>query len=332
MSQKVYCATLYKASSLYPPALMRTSYSALATFKQCPQRYKFKNIDKFKEQKTKEQIFGTFIHDCLEYMFSRDPLFPTLEQVIEYYHTNFPTNGWNEEESGIYKTQGEDMLRKFYKNNEPWNFAVLDTESRFEVVLDEKESGVSHILAGIMDRIDKLPNGDYKIIDYKTQKRMPSQEHVDRDAQLSIYAMGLVKRWPHIRPENIKLSLQFLKHGEKLSTSRTADDFSKTESEILSSIKDIEKRQKEGVAFEPVVSPLCDFCGYKLLCPAWKHLYKNVKTEVIDGEKVPDLMHEYFALRNEKSKTEARLKELGRMLTSYLTEEGIERVFSEEGA
>ena len=126
---------------------MRTSYSALATFKQCPQRYKFKIIDRIREPKTKEQIFGTFIHACLQFMFSRDPLFPTLDQVIEYYQTNFPSDAWDPAELEIYKTQGETMLRRFYAKNAPWNFAVLDLESRFEVTLEDTDSKTTHILA-----------------------------------------------------------------------------------------------------------------------------------------------------------------------------------------
>ena len=310
---------------------MRTSYSALATFKQCPQRYKFKIIDRIREPKTKEQIFGTFIHACLQFMFSRDPLFPTLDQVIEYYQTNFPSDAWDPAELEIYKTQGETMLRRFYAKNAPWNFAVLDLESRFEVTLEDTDSKTTHILAGIIDRIDKTPDNRYEIIDYKTQKRIPPQEKIDADMQLSIYAMALKKRWPHIMAKEIKLSLQFLKHGEKLSTTRTQDDFAKTEQDILRTIQDIENRQRGKKDFEPIVSPLCDFCGYKPLCPAWKHLYKNVAKETIDGAAVPDLMKQYFKLRGEKQETETRLKELSLLLTRYLAQESIDRIFSGEG-
>lgn len=310
---------------------MRTSYSALATFKQCPRRYKFKILEGIKEPKTKEQIFGTFIHDCLRYMFSRDPLFPTLDQVIEYYHLNFPQEAWDDAAREIYEAEGEKMLRKFYQKNAPWNFAVLDLESRFEVTLEDKETSQTHILAGIIDRIDKLPDETYEIIDYKTQKRLPSQAQVDRDLQLSIYAMGLKKRWPHVSAEKIKLSLQFLKHGEKLSTKRRDEDFEKTESDIIGTINDIEKRTRLNREFEPVVTPLCDFCGYKSICPAWKHLYKNVKSEAVAGNKIPDIMHEYFQLREAKQKSELRLKELTVLLTRYLGQEQIERIFGEDG-
>ncbi len=310
---------------------MRTSYSALSTFKQCPQRYQFKIIEKKKELKTKEQLFGTLIHDCLRFMFTHDPIFPTLDQVLEYYQSKFPAENWAREEIAIYRAEGEKMLRKFYQQNAPWNFSVLGLESRFEVVLEDREKKQTHILAGIIDRIDKLPDGTYEVIDYKTQKRLPSQDQIDRDFQLSIYAMGLKRRWPHITSDQIKLSLQFLKHGEKLSTKRSDLDFQKTESETLETIDEIESRVHDVREFEPIVSPLCDFCGYKPICPAWKHLYKNVKSEIIDGAAVPSVMKEYFQLREEKQKAEKRLKELALLLTHYLEAETIDRVFGEDG-
>ena len=99
----------------------------------------------------------------------------------------------------------------------------------------------------------------------------------------------------------------------------------------LETIHKIDDRVSAGESFEPVVSPLCDFCGYKPICPAWKHLYKNVKGEIIDGVAVPSVMKEYFQLRGEKQKAEKRLKELSLLLTRYLEAEAIDRVFGDDG-
>lgn len=309
---------------------MRTSYSALQMFRTCPKRYEFKIIEHIREAKTREQVFGTLVHEALQFMFQHEPLYPTLDQVIDFYREKFPRD-WPPAEAELYRAHGETMLRNFYGKNAPWNFVVLDLESRFEVILEDAETRTTHILAGIMDRIDKLPDGSFEIIDYKTQKKMPSQEKVDRDLQLSIYAMGLKKRWPHIEAEKIKLSLVFLKHGEKLSTARSDRDFAHTEEETLRTIREIETRAREGSSFEPIVSPLCDFCGYKPICPAWRHLYKNVKTEEIEGARVPEILNEFFGLKDDKARIEQRLKELSGMLTRYLEAEEIDRVFGEGG-
>ena len=36
----------------------KTSYSALETFKQCPQKYKFQQIDRIKAAKNKDAVFA----------------------------------------------------------------------------------------------------------------------------------------------------------------------------------------------------------------------------------------------------------------------------------
>ena len=68
---------------------MRTSYSALETFRQCPQKYKFQEIDKIKTPKSKEAVFGTLVHSGLRHLFSRDPLYPSLDEVIEHFRASW---------------------------------------------------------------------------------------------------------------------------------------------------------------------------------------------------------------------------------------------------
>ena len=70
---------------------MRTSYSAIETYLQCPQKYKFQAIDKIRAPKSREAIFGTLVHSSLKFMFQKDPLFPTLEEVIAYFRTHWPS-------------------------------------------------------------------------------------------------------------------------------------------------------------------------------------------------------------------------------------------------
>ena len=67
-------------------------------------------------------------------------------------------------------------MEKFYKNNPPWNYNVVDMESRFEFEIDDPKTGEKHTLSGIMDRIDKNADGSFEIIDYKTKRKMPGQK------------------------------------------------------------------------------------------------------------------------------------------------------------
>lgn len=321
---------------------MRTSYSAIETYLQCPQKYKFQVIDHLRVPKGREAIFGTLIHDALKFMFKKDPLFPTLDEVVAYFREHWPEkeifakeskhdplkSAWSEAEEKAYFEEGVRMLKRFYEKNAPWNFTIVDLESRFEVTLTDPETGQTHILAGIIDRIDKHPDGNYEIIDYKTSKRMPSQEAVRENLQLALYSLGLQKRWPHLAAEDIKLSLYFLKHEEKLSTKATAETTQKVQKHVLNTINEIETRVKSGKEFEPLPGPLCDWCGYRPFCPAWSHLYKKSKAEVQD---IQPVIKEYFELKKASQANSDRLDELKEKIGAFMDKEGVTRVFGDDG-
>jgi len=307
---------------------MRTSFSALETFKNCPLKYKFQEIDKIKVPKKIESVFGGSVHSALKYMFERSPLYPTLDQVIDFFRNIWDQNKTildnSPEQLDAYHKDGISILEKFYKHNQPWNFNVVDLESRFEADLD------GHTLAGIIDRIDK--NEDtYEIIDYKTAKKMPSENSIDKNLQMSIYHLGLTKRWPHFDPSKIKLSFYFLKHGEKISTSRTPEQLENTKKFVLRTIDEINEKIKDNYNFPPLPSGLCDWCGYRQMCPMWKHLYNSQFSKLQSQAEIENIIKEYFELKNQNQKNNKRLTELQALVYGFMTQEGVERVFGENG-
>src|SRR3990167_11342281 len=68
---------------------MRVSYSALNDYKTCPLKFKYKNIDKIGEPENAERVFGNLVHDAAEFMFSPNPLYPTLDEIINRFNKNF---------------------------------------------------------------------------------------------------------------------------------------------------------------------------------------------------------------------------------------------------
>ena len=312
---------------------MRISYSSLENFKQCPLKYKFSQIDKIKEPKSKEAIFGTYVHKVLKWFYQKDPDFPTLDSLLKYYRDYWPqkTEGFewkdSEEEKSYFK-EGIRILEEFYNKNIPHKTSILDLETRFEVVLDEhpdKPNG-KHILTGVIDRIDKLPDGTVEIIDYKTGKRMPSQRALDKNNQLSLYAIGLKSRWPRIKIEDLKLSLYFLKFNEKINTKRTEKDLEEVKNQAIDLIHKIEKSD-----FEPHSSVLCGWCGYRNICPAWRHFYEDEEDQHLNNVDIKKTIDEYFVLKEKKEKLEEKLIELKNLIDVYCQQKGLKRVFGENG-
>lgn len=265
-------------------------------------------------------------------MFTRNPVFPTLDEILDYYSKywqgikekiNIPDS-----EKDFYHEQGKMLLKKFFVKNQPWNFNILDLESRFEVLIEDHERAENHILAGIIDRIDKPSENSYEIIDYKTSRKMPSQEMIDNNLQLSIYNLGLMKRWPHIKQEQVKLSLIFLEHGEKISSARGPEALEKTKNDVLGTIREISLKEKTN-DFPPLPGPWCQWCSYRQLCPMWKHLYQ--KESAPDENEIKNIVKDYFELKNSVESHNDKIKMLQQKIHQYLDDKGYERVFGEEG-
>ena len=305
---------------------MRISYSALETFITCPAKYKFQYIERIKTPKSKEAVFGSLIHEALK-MF-HEPTRPTPlseEDLLKYF-----TDKWD---PGVYEDSREEVfafhqavqiLKNYHLQNSSLKFNIINLETSFEApILEGREF---HQITGRIDRIDKLEDNAFEIIDYKTSKKMPGQKQVDDNLQLSVYYLGLINRWPSFQKENrpVKLSLYFLKHGEKISTTRSNQQINETKERVLSIINEIRKSD-----FSPRLNPLCDWCPYQRWCPLFKH--KFAKQETIKDGEIKNVIQEYFIIKGQREKDTKRMAELKKIINQYCDEKGIDRVFGEDG-
>ena len=99
-------------------------------------------------------------------------------------------------------------------------------------------------IGGRVDRVDDLGDGEIEIIDYKTGATIPSQRDVDKNLQLSFYALAATKipTSPFGKtPDKVKLSLYYLDEQEKISTTRTAKQLEDAVAEIFKVRDEIEK-------------------------------------------------------------------------------------------
>ncbi|EKE25220.1 MAG: hypothetical protein ACD_5C00246G0003 [uncultured bacterium] len=305
---------------------MRISYSALDSFQNCSLKYKFQNIDKIKEPKSKEAVFGTLVHGTLNYIHTPTLNPPKLEDALDYFSKNWNSDVFeNELEERNAFSMGVSMIQEYYKRNNPSDFNIVDLESRFAIEISDQKTGANHIISGIIDRIDKTEDG-YEIIDYKTTKKMPSQDKVDNDLQLSVYLSAFLARYPKEieRLDKVTVSLYYLKHGVKLSSKRTLEQLNNAKQLFLDVIAEIEKGD-----FQPNVTPLCDWCGFQKFCPMWKHKFKEERK--IDSEEINAAIGDYINLKSAITSTKSQLAELQEKITSYMKQEGVERVFSDEG-
>lgn len=304
---------------------MRISYSALETFKICPAKYKYQYLDKIKVPKSKQALFGTLIHDCLKMFHEPSRPTPPLEdELLKYFTEKWDSSVYQDEQEEAFAFhQGIQLLKRYYLKNQKQNFNIVNLEMPFQVPVAEEED--LHQITGRIDRIDKLPDGSFEVIDYKTAKKMPPQETVDKNLQLSIYYLGMTNRWPFLKTGNrpVKLSLYYLIHDEKLSTVRNNQQVKESQQEILSIISQIKNSD-----FEPRTNPLCPWCFYQPHCPLFRHKYKSPAP---DDKKIKEIIQEYFQIKDKQNQASQRLAQLKEEINRYLDQQGLERIFGQSG-
>lgn len=119
-------------------------------------------------------------------------------------------------------------------------------------------------IIGRMDRVDILPNGGIEIIDYKSGEKVPTQKEVDRDLQMSFYAIAADRlREPpfDLDLSKIKFTLYYFENQTKLTTQRTEDQIKLAIEEIAKLREEIENSD-----FSCSGSYLCKSCEFRGFC------------------------------------------------------------------
>jgi DNA helicase-2/ATP-dependent DNA helicase PcrA len=224
------------------------SYSQIETFQTCPLHYKLRYIYKVPTPPSASQSFGTSIHATLKEFYETVPTRPTSPKAssdLESLMTKLLEKNWvregfkSKKQETDFLEKGKLYLSGFLKNGFNPKVKTIALEQPFTIPL-----GNNLKIGGRLDRIDDIGNDFIEIIDYKTGAKVPSQRDVDKNLQLSFYALAATKipTAPFGKiPDKVKLSLYYLDEQEKISTTRTAKQLEKAVEEILKIREEIEK-------------------------------------------------------------------------------------------
>ena len=112
-----------------------------------------------------------------------------------------------------------------------------------------------------MDRVDRLPDGGYELIDYKTG-RPKSGAQLEDDVQLSLYAVGAREAWElEAGDAGLPTTCSTTRRSRCRATRPTATGSPTRCSEVADGIL--------GQGFEPTPSyAACSICDFRIVCPA----------------------------------------------------------------
>jgi len=228
----------------------KISYSRVNSYLFCPYKYKLVYLDNVHIPASVDITFGRTIHKTLEQFHSVEK--PDYDMLFECYDNVWRNDGFIDPQQIFeYYKRGKQMLENYYKSFKESNTEILYVEKTFDANIGKYK------FVGIIDRIDRYPDGTYEVIDYKTHAKIWEQERVDKDLQLSFYAYAC-KNVFGFNPD--KMSMYFLSENKKIYTR-------KSQREISDAI-DIAIKTSESIAvenFDPDISK-CLTCDFKLKC------------------------------------------------------------------
>ncbi|MCW2979595.1 MAG: UvrD/REP helicase [Solirubrobacterales bacterium] len=232
------------------------SASDLTLYLTCPLKYKFARVFGIPQEPTINQRFGILMHNVLE-RFHKEPPEPgdelrTLNRLFE--------GGWRRggfggsDDEMQYRDRGREALRLYWERERVSESEPVWLERKFDFKVAD------HHVRGRVDRVDRLPGGEYELIDYKTGERK-TEEDLDSDLQLALYRLAAREAWDI---EAAFASYDYVLDADKVPAPMRPDDAERVERTVVT--------VGEGVLsqdFEPRPSPsVCSWCDYRLICPA----------------------------------------------------------------
>lgn len=294
---------------------MKLSYSSIDTYETCPAKYRFQFEERVPRKPSPALAFGSSVHEALYRFHDRPvPVAPPLEELLETLDDVWVAEGYpSENEERLHRDHAREVLRRYHRENAEGYRIPAALEFRFRIEVGEVT------LTGVIDRMDRLPEGGYEIIDYKTNRRLPPRKRIDRDLQLTLYYLAAREVWG-IEPE--RLTLYFLIPGERMSTTRTPADAEDALRRIASVAERIEASH-----FEPRENPLCRWCDFQPICPLFRHGF-----EPEPAPRITDVVDEWVILKREQRDRARRLEELGAIIRAYAGEHDHQRLFGTAAA
>jgi CRISPR/Cas system-associated exonuclease Cas4 (RecB family) len=248
---KLYDEDIYMDINL---SLNEWSATSLKEYLQCKRKYYFNYILGIKEHnislKPPSYEIGNILHKVLEKIYKNNALsYSNIQKELSSYQNKNP---YLTLELEVWKRKIELFVQKELKRFENEQIQIYALEIPFKIQYK------NITIKGVIDRIDKLKDNSYAILDYKTSKNLQIDKEKDleqtNDFQLEFYA--LARR---------DLNITEVGYYDLNDGSIKPEIFLDEKIKILDNVfKSLETKRVNFTKCED--TKLCTFCIYKTIC------------------------------------------------------------------
>lgn len=244
-------------------------------------RLKLLHIDGLDEEEepSKHLTFGSTLHNVLEAAHAGSEA-PTREDLFEWLKAY-----WVDHETRIYSLkrgiplwaalgyESEEEEKEAFEEAmsilDDYYVAQIQDNYRqawaLEVYHNVPLPGYQYSMSVKIDRIDKLDDGRYRIVDYKTSKRAESPEKLSEDLQVLLYAWAVHYIYGIPYEQIAEVGMYYLRHQKFVTPSAPIDQF--TVGTGLYRVQQVIEKAERG-EFHPNKGWWCKFCQARSACPA----------------------------------------------------------------
>lgn len=249
------------------------SPSRASEYQNCPRRYWYHSVCQLPDPPTVHTILGNVVHSALEHLFDHPRNERTVECAQAYVMPSILEMAQRPEHEVLIAAHVDtlerdalDLVRRYFDIEDPNRFDPWGRELR----LSCEVAGVD--VLGVIDRIDKVthPDGVERvwISDYKSGKPV-SDRYLDKAFfGLKVYAV-LAADALSLAP--YALRLVYLRGDDTTAVRRldvTDALLNRTRKELGRIWRSIERSAETG-DWKTNVGPLCNWCPYQTICPAF---------------------------------------------------------------
>jgi putative RecB family exonuclease len=247
------------------------SPSRALDFQSCPLLYRFRVLDRLPEPPSPAAVRGTLVHSVLESLYDLPAGERTLDAAIGLVGPQWDLLvaerpevvgmlGTTDTDPLEWLKGAGDLVESYFAMEDP---ARLEPAARELQVQAELPSGL--VLRGFVDRLDRAPTGQLRVVDYKTGKPPGVGFEARAMFQMRFYALVL---W-HMRGElPTMLQLMYLSTGVVLRYEPDEADLRAMQRKIEALWAAIERAMESG-DWRASRSGLCQWCAHQSLCPEW---------------------------------------------------------------
>lgn len=247
-----------------PPSL---SPSSIASFKDCPLAFRFSYLDRIPQPPSIHTSKGTLVHRALEHLYDRPAAERTPDHALADLararddlrdDPDFTGLDLTDSEWSAFDADARVLTLKTFDLEDPTAVEPVGLELKLQVSLGEVT------VRGVIDRLERTPDGDLVVSDYKTG-RVPGDRYVEKSlAGVQMYAL-MCERLFGTAPARVQLL--YLKQPTAIVATPSAQQLTgvaRRTTAIWNTIATACERNE----FRTNPGRLCDFCAYRPVCPA----------------------------------------------------------------